>query len=292
MDVSHFGAISHDWVLPPMVSYSQNFEDVLLRRALQDIQRGFYVDLGASDPMEDSCTAWFYGQGWRGVNVEPHPQTFRTLAAARPEDVNLNVAVGAAPGVRPLHLFGPTVGSSTLHEDRIAATEGFGAALTDIVQVDVVTLEGLLASHAGGRTIDFLKIDVEGSEAEILSSTNFDRFRPRLLVVEAQKVSSEPPWRIEADWEGWEPHLLRCGYRFVWYDGGNRWYLREEDAWRRRWFGVPPCSLDHFQLAARGRFIDPAVEGERRRLDELRAALDAERARLDAVRRSLDARSG
>src|SRR5579875_3806216 len=69
--------------LPPMVSYAQNFEDVMLRRALQDIACGFYVDIGAADPDADSVTRWFYEQGWRGINVEPDPRYFRRLEGQR-----------------------------------------------------------------------------------------------------------------------------------------------------------------------------------------------------------------
>src|SRR5215469_14821774 len=74
--------------MPPMVSHAQNFEDVMLRRALQDIKRGCYVDIGAGDPDLDSVTRWFYEAGWRGINVEPDPRYFEKLAERRPEDTN------------------------------------------------------------------------------------------------------------------------------------------------------------------------------------------------------------
>ncbi|MFM8643651.1 MAG: FkbM family methyltransferase, partial [Phycisphaerales bacterium] len=81
-----------------MVSYAQNFEDVVLRRALGGRERGRYVDIGAYDPTVDSVTKHFYDHGWSGVNVEPVERFHRKFVAERPRDLNLNVAVGAAEG--------------------------------------------------------------------------------------------------------------------------------------------------------------------------------------------------
>ena len=80
--------------LPPMVSYAQNGEDVVLQRAFADSDNGFYVDVGACVPVIDSVTLHFYNQGWSGVNVEPDPEYFAEFVEARERDVNLNVAIG------------------------------------------------------------------------------------------------------------------------------------------------------------------------------------------------------
>ena len=77
-----------------MISYAQNFEDVMLWRALKNVKNGFYVDVGAGRPELDSVTKHFYEQGWHGINIEPHSEDFLLLAAARPRDVNLNIAIG------------------------------------------------------------------------------------------------------------------------------------------------------------------------------------------------------
>ncbi len=75
------------------ISYAQNFEDVMLFRALEGIKKGFYIDVGAQDPVLDSVTKAFYERGWRGINVEPVEQWFKKLVADRPEDFNLQLAV-------------------------------------------------------------------------------------------------------------------------------------------------------------------------------------------------------
>src|SRR5258708_9376318 len=88
-----------------MLSYAQNFEDVMLARALASVKHGFYVDVGAWDPILDSVTAHFSEKGWRGINIEPAPKYADALRVARPQDVNLEVAVGSTPGKTELYIF-------------------------------------------------------------------------------------------------------------------------------------------------------------------------------------------
>ncbi|WP_048863371.1 FkbM family methyltransferase, partial [Acidisphaera rubrifaciens] len=86
-----------------LVSYAQNFEDVLLWRALGDVAGGFYIDAGAWHPDTDSVTRLFHDHGWRGINIEPVAEHHARLAAARPRDLCLNVALGATEGTATLH---------------------------------------------------------------------------------------------------------------------------------------------------------------------------------------------
>jgi FkbM family methyltransferase len=83
-----------------MLTYAQNFEDVVLARAFEGRSTGFYIDIGASHPEHLSVTKHFYDRGWRGVNVEPIPRAYQRFVEARLRDVNLNVAVGRERGER------------------------------------------------------------------------------------------------------------------------------------------------------------------------------------------------
>src|SRR3954468_25082326 len=80
------------------ISYAQNFEDVMLHRALKGVANGFYIDVGASDPVLDSVTKAFYDRGWTGINIEPEPEAFQKLCEARRRDINLRVAAGDHAG--------------------------------------------------------------------------------------------------------------------------------------------------------------------------------------------------
>src|SRR5262245_5878933 len=95
------------------VSYAQNFEDVMLWRALKHVSQGFYIDVGAAHPDEGSVTRAFYEHGWRGINIEPSDHYFSRLAGSRPLDTNLQVAVATAPGETTLYEVAGT-GLSTL----------------------------------------------------------------------------------------------------------------------------------------------------------------------------------
>jgi FkbM family methyltransferase len=223
-----------------MVSYAQNYEDVMLRRALQDVQCGFWVDVGAWDPTYDSVTRWFRESGWTGVNVEPHPDYLAQLERERPEEVNLGLAVGDIAGRSRLILLGDT-GLSTLSETNAAVVEAASHGRTGSIEVETITLDDLLVTHAKGRIVDFLKLDVEGLEGAILRAATFTATRPRILVVEATFPNSQEP-----TWQEWEPQLLAKDYLFAWFDGLNRFYVRTEDAWRLAWFRIPPCVFDNF----------------------------------------------
>jgi FkbM family methyltransferase len=221
-----------------MISWAQNLEDVMLARALADVPRGFYVDVGAFDPRVDSVTRHFYEQGWRGINIEPVPSQIAPFARERPRDVNLAVAVAATAGTTRFFDFSP-VGLSTLDTAVAAEMRGRGYPCREI-DVPVTTLAAVLDAHAPA-TIDFLKIDVEGAEQAVLAGADFARHRPRIVVVEATA-----PMRPEATHAQWEPLLVRHGYVFAWFDGLNRFYVRREDAERLRHFRVQPNVFDDY----------------------------------------------
>ena len=81
-----------------MISYAQNFEDVMLNRVFSDIKNGFYIDVGANDPVIDSVTKHFYDNGWTGINIEPVSEHFQALLAQRPKDINLQLAISLEEG--------------------------------------------------------------------------------------------------------------------------------------------------------------------------------------------------
>jgi FkbM family methyltransferase len=82
----------------PMVSYAQNQEDVLLRRVFSHGNDGFYIDVGANDPVQDSVTKHFYDRGWRGINIEPQSGRYACLNAQRRNDINLNIGLSNCEG--------------------------------------------------------------------------------------------------------------------------------------------------------------------------------------------------
>ena len=221
------------------VSYAQNFEDVLLWRAFKTVGRGFYIDVGAYDSEVDSVTLAFYKRGWRGINVEPNVDAFRSLREERPRDINLNVALSDSGGSATFYTFEDT-GLSTLSR-RQADAHRFAGRAMQTRTVPLLTLADLCRRHVDAE-IHFLKVDVEGSEREVLAGGDFARFRPIVVVVEATK-----PMSSVVDYAGWEPLLLAADYRFLWFDGLNRFYAAAEHfAEIKPHFEVPPNCFDQF----------------------------------------------
>lgn len=204
-----------------IVSYSQNAEDVRLWRIFRDVDDGFYVDVGAGDPVEYSVTKLFSDRGWTGINIEPGP-AFAGLEANRTRDVNLRLAVGPTEEVREFWVSTPHPGLSTFYapEADDPIPDGFRF---ERHRVKCKPLRRILADHAGGREIGFMNIDVEGAEGEVIRSIDFESSRPTVLVVE-----SVAPLTLEPNHEDWEPVLLEAGYRFATFDGLNRFYVEHD----------------------------------------------------------------
>lgn len=225
-----------------LISYAQNFEDVMLWRALKHVENGFYIDVGANDPQVDSVTKAFYDSGWRGVNVEPLSRHFLELTKARPRDVNLQCAVGAEEG--ELSIWECDVrGWATMSADVAAEHERHGH-VGSWHRVSVVSLEDVFATHALAE-VHFLKVDVEGFEEAVLRGNNWAKYRPWIVVVEATLPMSQCE-----SYEGWEPILLEAKYQLAYVDGLNRFYLAQERSELLPAFKYPPNVFDGFKLIA------------------------------------------
>jgi FkbM family methyltransferase len=257
------------------ISYAQNFEDVMLWRALKSIKAGFWIDVGAAHPNEFSVTRAFYDRGWHGVNIEPEPDYAEALRAERPRDVNLQVAVAATSGQAVFHRVVGT-GLSTL-DATIAAdhrTSGFPAA--EQIEVKVTTLAAVCARHVTGD-IHFLKIDAEGTERDVLLGADLQRFRPWIIVAEATVPGSSVP-RINA----FADVVIAAKYQQCWFDGLNAFFLAEERyADLFRFFQSPPNVFDNFVLADQVAATARASDAERR-VSELEDAWRNAQAQLSA----------
>jgi FkbM family methyltransferase len=224
-----------------MTSYAQNGEDVVLARAFREVRSGFYIDVGASDPVVDSVTKHFYERGWHGINIEPALATLAALRDTRPRDVNLGVALGESEGTATFYeLPRQMTGCSTLSPELAKEYRRDGWEPRER-EVEVRTLAQVCEEHVGERVIDFLKIDVEGDELAVLIGADLARFRPRVLVVEATRPGTPIP-----AYDEWESHVLGARYQFVMFDGLNRFYVREEDQPLTKVLDVPASYFDDY----------------------------------------------
>lgn len=255
------------------LSFSQNFEDVMLWRALKTVDNGFYIDVGAHDPVFGSVTKAFYERGWRGINIEPTPGPFAMLQSARPRDINLQVGAGSRETEMDLYDVYPS-GLATLCA---AVADGYRSSGHEVVlrRVSIRTLESICREHVQGE-IHFLKIDVEGYEREVLLGASFSTFRPWILVIEATHPNSP---RVTHD--EWEDIVLSAGYEFVYFDGLNRFYVAREHKELADHFKVPPNFFDDFALSSTCFLVRNVMEeaGNRERQAIHRAQESEKRAR-------------
>lgn len=224
-----------------IVSYAQNFEDIMLWRALGDIRSGFYIDAGAASPTDGSVTKLFYENGWRGINIEPNPAYFQQIEKDRHRDINLQMGLGEIPTEMLLHEIAET-GLSTFVAEVADEHRARGYSVHER-RVQVTTLKEIWREFVKGD-VHFLKIDVEGFEAPLIRGNDWNSNRPWIVIVE----STRPLTQIECFAE-WEPILTDAGYRFMYFDGLNRYYLAEEHASLANCFSTPPNVFDDFKLA-------------------------------------------
>ena len=195
----------------PIESYSSFGEDRLILKYLAKHPTGFYVDVGAHAPIDYSNTFALYQRGWRGIAIDPDPDAVAAFGRTRPEDIALQLAIGSKPGKVTLHLFNDrsmnTVDDTLFEETKKNPRKRH---LGDIV-VERKTLAAVLGEHVpAGRVVDFMNVDCEGADLDVLRSNDWARFHPRLLAVEdlhldLERVVESPIFRF----------LRPLGYRLV-----------------------------------------------------------------------------
>lgn len=167
-------------------SYSQEGEDMILRRIFETKKYGFYVDVGAYHPKLYSNTYFFYRNGWRGINIEPNPASIRLFQAQRPLDTNLSVGVSDISSERTYHMFNePALNTFEEKVAQMSSRKGGQYFRIGAIPVKTARLDKILDEHLPeDQGIDFISVDVEGHELEVVRSNDWKRYRPACLLVE------------------------------------------------------------------------------------------------------------
>lgn len=222
----------------PLISYSANAEDVMLHRLFRGRASGFFVDVGAAHPRDENDTYALYQRGWRGINIEPNPIFFEALQKERPGDTNLAIVLSDEVGEKIWYEVAGT-GLSTCDAELAAQHEKRGYTVTGRV-VRSSTLTAVLDGAQPSGAIDLLKVDVEGLEDRVLAGNDWQRLRPKLVIVEATLPESQTRRETQI-----RAFLSERGYHHVWFDGLNDFYAENQfdclDA-----FDSPPNIFDNF----------------------------------------------
>ncbi len=167
------------------LSYSQEGEDLLLSRFLENKEKGFYVDVGAHHPRRFSNTYLFYKMGWSGINIDAMPGSMEAFNIERPRDINLEMGVSKEKGELIYHMFNETALNTF---SRIEAEKKDGLRDYKIIEKRkalTYPLKEILEKHLKrNQKIDFMSIDVEGLDLEVVESNDWEKYRPSLILVE------------------------------------------------------------------------------------------------------------
>jgi FkbM family methyltransferase len=170
--------------------YSQEGEDMLLERFLEDRHSGFYVDVGAHHPKRFSNTYRLYQRGWRGLNIDACPGSMTLFQRDRPKDINIEAAVSSTRQELTYYIFNEPA-LNTFRRD--LAMERVGALYSIVKEVDIITvpLWQLLDQYLPTKIkIDLLTVDVEGLDYDVLKSNDWNRYSPEFILVECLGAST------------------------------------------------------------------------------------------------------
>ena len=163
-------------------SYSQDGEDKILEEIFKNKNVGVYVDVGCYHPIELSNTALLYNKGWNGINIDISEYSIELFNFLKPDDVNLNLAVSNTNGYVDVFFQKELSKISTINKQKsnrifqgkVKTKKIICKTLTEIINETVYK----------GKKIDFLNIDAEGHDLEVLQSLNFNEYLPDVICVE------------------------------------------------------------------------------------------------------------
>ncbi len=197
------------------IYYAQNREDLILESFFGDTKKGFYVDVGACHPHVASVTKRFYLKGWHGINIEPQKELCALFDDERPRDINLNIGVSDEETTIMLRAYIKDRGRSTTAQEIKTDYEDEKGETTDEYE-DIPTAAKTLKTIFTDQkvsSIQFLKVDVEGFEYEVLKGNDWSKFRPEVICIEADHIVKD-----------WRPMLIKNNYEKVFFDGLNEYY--------------------------------------------------------------------
>lgn len=167
------------------VTYAHCGEDVIIDYFFFHQKKGFYVDVGAHHPKRYSNTARLYARGWRGINIDPDSSLIKVFDRQRKHDINVNVGVAKVSGALTLHRFSDPAVNTFSEENaaRLRSHKWLSEIATETIKVR--PLREILDEHLpADTTIDFLNIDVEDLDFEVVQSNDWVKYHPTLVAIE------------------------------------------------------------------------------------------------------------
>lgn len=247
-------------------SYGWCNEDVLLYRVFKNKLSGFYLEIGSFDATAGSITKVFSDMGWCGVNVEPNPILAENIRKQRPRDITVECGVSNIKGQSDFFEIVDELTLSTFSLEQAEALKKQGKII-NVRKILTMTLEDICDLYVKEKEIDFLVIDVEGYEFEVIKSGNWNKWRPTILIIEATEPLSNTLVH-----QNWEPIILEADYSFAFFDGFNRYYVKNERKELMLMLSYPANHLDELVYYEVLEAFDKSAKFNRFSIISIRAA--------------------
>jgi FkbM family methyltransferase len=168
------------------VTYSHWGEDVVVSYFLSNKRDGFYVDVGCFHPTLASNTKLLFDAGWSGVNIDPNKFMIEEFRRARPNDINLNLALAETAGGEIDFFIFDTWASSNTASAEFAQhiSKNQNVPIERKLRVPCETLGNIFERYCRGRQVDFLNVDVESLDLKVLQASDWERWRPSIVAIE------------------------------------------------------------------------------------------------------------
>tara|TARA_A100000164_G_scaffold294661_1_gene268537 strand:- start:1218 stop:1922 length:705 start_codon:yes stop_codon:yes gene_type:complete len=181
----NFLSLKKKYLLSKKSSYSYNGVDLIVDYLFKDKKKGIYVDVGSQNPVSNNNTLILFNRGWKGLNIDLDKKNIDLFKVARPNDFNLNFAISSKSCEKKLFFYHDGSPLNTLVKN---VSKKQKAKVTQTKNIKVVTLNSVLNSTKI-KKIDFLNIDVEGHELEVLKGFDLKLYNPKVINIEFLDLS-------------------------------------------------------------------------------------------------------
>lgn len=168
----------------PFVSYSSFGEEILVNRIFKNKKDGFFVDVGAFNPVVGSLTKTLYDKGWKGINLDFSETNINLFKIFRKRDISVQTGVSDKNIVKKSFTFDPSSGTNTLNEKYAQGWAKKFYKNYEIKNVKCKTLNSILEENNIIKNFDYLNIDVEAHDYEVLRGIDLNLFKPKLITCE------------------------------------------------------------------------------------------------------------
>ena len=202
----------------PKKTYSMYGEDIIIEQFFKNKKKGFYVDIGCYHPLEGSNTYLLFKKGWNGINADVNRLSIELFNRAREKDHNVNLAVSNNKQKLKIYFRKKInmLNTSSKKLAKIHFRNGFQERVINACPLNEI----IKKSKFNSKKIDFLNIDVEGKELNVLESLNFSRYKPKLICIEIH--NHEKMYDQNYDYlkrNSVYKFLIRKGYKVIWKNG-------------------------------------------------------------------------